>query len=110
MFLLSVLLFAGCGGARQESSCPDGSKPLQAKFDLDENPVVSDSPEKALERFLRQSDRSLQAESFNRLAGERRPAFGLDAEDVGPVRIDTTRLEQGWIVVAYEACRGTFSG
>lgn len=71
-------------------------------------PVASASPEKALERFLRQNDSPLQAERFERMGSESGPTFELRAESVGPVRIETTRIKRGRIVVAYKACRGTF--
>lgn len=106
--LLGFLL-TGCGGddgsqSSAKAACPDGGEPLTAVFDLGESPRTYSSQWRAVDRFLAQHDVELEPGDFSRSGG--RATFTADSESTGPVLLYVERIDGGWIITSYEACRG----
>lgn len=108
--LVGVLFgVSGCGNSSDDGAnalgCADDEQPREAKFDLGENPRPSDSPEAAVERFIRTYGKSeVDGKIEETEADEADREFLFRSEGVGSARIFVTRLNGGWIVIGYEAC------
>lgn len=120
--VLTVLVLTGCngsneGGAKQSVStaphgldCPHGEV-KGVSFDLGEDPATKNSPDAALNAFLRQEEKiRLHAVDFLRVKPSRsRAEFAYESGSQRLGTVYVTRLKEGWIVGGYELCPEAFS-
>jgi len=115
-----ALGLAGCGNGDSADSdpeadsasitaCPNEEDRRVAIYDLGPNPDGENTPEAAVEVFLRRKGGDATLEDFspvNATQNESKVNFVYSDGEFKLARLYVEQFERGWIVVSYEYCQG----